>query len=82
MSRQKSSNRKFSLEGHPLQNFARNMWDIGYDAVVLGHIHYPYIENNNKKYFAIVGDWIDNFSYIQITKNSISLNYFNQKDNK
>jgi UDP-2,3-diacylglucosamine hydrolase len=80
MSRQKSSNRKFTLEGHPLQTFARKMWDFGYDTVVLGHIHYPYLEKSNNKTFAIVGDWIENFSYIQITKNSTTLHYYTQEE--
>jgi len=76
MSRQKSSSKKFTLKDHPLQRFARNMWERGYDAVIVGHIHYPYIEKKNGKVFAIIGDWIDNFSYIHITVNGISLNYF------
>lgn len=76
MSRQKSSTRNFILKGHPLKNFARNMWEKGYDTVILGHIHYPHIEKKNGKVFAIIGDWIDNFSYIRISKNGISLHYF------
>ncbi|MCK4576473.1 UDP-2,3-diacylglucosamine diphosphatase [candidate division WOR-3 bacterium] len=79
MSRQKSSKNKFSLEGHPLKSFAENMWEIGYDAVILGHIHYPHIEEKDGKIFAIIGDWIDNFSYIRISKNGISLHYFKNK---
>jgi UDP-2,3-diacylglucosamine hydrolase len=79
MSRQKSSNKKFKLgEDHPLKRFARNMWDVGYDAVIIGHIHYPYLENKNGKVFGIIGDWIDNFSYIRISNNGISLHYFEE----
>jgi UDP-2,3-diacylglucosamine hydrolase len=81
MSRQKSSNKKFRLnEGHPLKRFAKNMWDVGYDAVIIGHIHHPYIEKKQRKVFAIIGDWIDHFSYIRISDNGISLHYY--KDNE
>lgn len=79
MSRKKSSNnRKFSLIGHPLRRFAHDMWDKGFDAVILGHIHYPYLENNGGKVFGIIGDWIDKFSYIRISREKISLHYFNK----
>lgn len=79
MSRQKSSNKKFKLgEDHPLKRFARNMWDMGYDAVIIGHVHHPLIEQKNGKIFAIIGDWIDNFSYIRISDNGISLHYFRE----
>jgi UDP-2,3-diacylglucosamine hydrolase len=77
MSRKKSSNNKrFSLSGHPLRKFARDLWDKGYDAVILGHIHYPYLEKEGDKVFAIIGDWIDKFSYIRISRENISLHYF------
>jgi UDP-2,3-diacylglucosamine hydrolase len=80
MSRQKSSNKKFKLsEDHPLKRFARSMWNMGYDAVIIGHIHHPFLENKNGKVFAIVGDWIDNYSYLRISENGISLHYFNQE---
>lgn len=78
LSRQKSSNRNFTLKGHPLKRFARNMWEKGFDAVILGHIHYPYLEQKNGKVFAIIGDWIENFSYIRLSKNGISLHYFEE----
>ncbi len=81
MSREKSSNRKFKLNrDHPLKRFAGNMWDMGYDAVIIGHIHYPHIERTDGKVFAIIGDWIDNFSYIRISDNGISLHYFKEDE--
>jgi UDP-2,3-diacylglucosamine hydrolase len=81
MSRQKSSSKVFRLgKDHPLKRFAKDMWDIGYDAVIIGHIHYPYIEHRDGKVFAIIGDWIDNFSYIRISDNGISLHYFKDSE--
>lgn len=81
MSRQKSSNKKFKLNSaHPLKRFARNMWDVGYNAVIIGHIHHPHIEHSNGRVFAIIGDWIDNFSYIRISDNGISLHYFKEDE--
>lgn len=78
LSRRKSSNKNFTLEGHPLKRFAENMWEKDYNIVILGHIHYPYLEKKEEKVFAIIGDWIANFSYIRISRNGISLHYFNR----
>jgi len=76
MSRQKSRNGKFRISDHPLKKFAERMWDKGYDIIILGHIHHPYLENKNGKVFALIGDWIENFSYLRLSKDGVSLHYF------
>ncbi len=76
MSRQKSGNNKFNITDHPLKRFVKRMWANGYDIVILGHIHYPYLEISNRKVFALIGDWIGNFSYICLSEEGVTLNYF------
>ena len=76
LSRHKSNSKKFKLDEHPLKSYAVDMWGRGYDVVILGHIHYPYLEEQGGRVFAIIGDWIDKFSYIRISKKGISLHYF------
>jgi len=78
MSRKKSSSRNFTMDGNPLKRFVKSEWEKGFDVVILGHIHYPYLEKKNEKIFAIIGDWIDNFSYIRITKEGVSLQYIKE----
>lgn len=78
LSRHKSSKKHFALRGHPLLRFASSMWSKGYDVVIIGHIHYPHIEKKNGKIFAIIGDWIKNFSYIKLSKNGVSLHFFTE----
>jgi UDP-2,3-diacylglucosamine hydrolase len=49
-------------------NFARNKISEGFDAVIMGHIHYPKIENlkeglPHKGIYLNTGDWFEHFSY-------------------
>jgi UDP-2,3-diacylglucosamine hydrolase len=45
--------------------FAKEKFDEGFDYVILGHIHYPMIreEENNGKTYVNCGDWIKHFTY-------------------
>ncbi len=50
----------------------------GYDAVVHGHIHYPYIERFEEGIFMSTGDWLWHFTYGIIDENGISLSFFRE----
>ncbi len=45
-----------------LYDIAEQKFDIGFDAVIFGHIHIPKHIHNNKD-FLLLGDWIKYFSY-------------------
>jgi len=52
----------------------------GYDAVVHGHIHYPYLQRFDEGIFMSTGDWLWHFTYGIIDEAGISLAHF--KENK
>jgi len=35
----------------------------GFDLVIFGHIHSPFIQRSGGRTLAVLGDWIENFSY-------------------
>jgi len=43
---------------------ALRKFEEGFDLVVLGHVHMPYDRAQGEKRFLIVGDWIENLSYL------------------
>lgn len=43
--------------------FARVKFKEGFDVVVLGHIHYPMLEEENGKTYVNCGDWMHHFTY-------------------
>ena len=43
--------------------FAKEKFDDGFDYVVLGHIHYPFIKEDGGNVYVNCGDWISEFSY-------------------
>ena len=51
---------------------ALEKFERGFDLVVVGHVHLPYEREQNKKRFFIVGDWIDNLSYLVMEGGQIS----------
>ena len=48
----------------------------GFDIVILAHSHKPVCEILNGKYYINSGDWIENFSYILMTEESVELKYW------
>jgi UDP-2,3-diacylglucosamine hydrolase len=48
-----------------LANFARDRFAAGCDAVITGHYHLPFIEEEGGRVFISLGDWITQFSYAQ-----------------
>jgi UDP-2,3-diacylglucosamine hydrolase len=51
---------------------ALNRFADGFDVVVLGHVHLPYEREQDGKEFFIVGDWIENLSYLVMESGKIS----------
>lgn len=45
----------------------------GCDALVLGHFHTPFLEQDSDFTLAVLGDWIDQFSYLQLDRSGFSL---------
>lgn len=43
---------------------ALKKFEEGFDLVILGHVHMPYERAQGEKRFVIVGDWIENLSYL------------------
>ena len=44
-------------------DFARERFKEGYDYVIMGHRHNPFLYNEGDKKYINLGDWIDHFSY-------------------
>jgi len=46
------------------------------DIFIMGHIHYPVYKKFGNKEFVILGDWEENFSYLEMENGTISLKYY------
>jgi len=51
---------------------ALKKFEEGFDLVILGHVHMPYERKHEEKRFVIVGDWIENLSYLVMEEGTIS----------
>jgi UDP-2,3-diacylglucosamine hydrolase len=49
------------------REFARAKWGEGYDVVILGHSHIPVFEKVGEKYYINLGDWIEHFTYLELS---------------
>jgi len=45
----------------------------GYDGVVVGHTHKPVFERIGLKYYVNLGDWIDDFTYLEVIGDAVQL---------
>jgi UDP-2,3-diacylglucosamine hydrolase len=61
---------------NPVPAPAIDLFKEGYDVVVLGHTHYPYLDKVEKGIFMSTGDWIYHFTYGLLEDGSINLVYF------
>jgi UDP-2,3-diacylglucosamine hydrolase len=63
-----------------MKAFARQKFEEGFDAVILGHCHLPLLEQyeigGRRKTFAVLGDWIDHYSYLLFEKGIYRLAYY------
>lgn len=62
--------------GAIIRRYADGIRSKGYDALVLGHFHLPFIENATDFTLLSLGDWIDCFSYGQLASGRFSLHVF------
>jgi len=61
--------------------FAMKKFEMGYDAVILGHAHRPFLKNDivmdgRRKTFAALGDWISFYSYLCYEDGRFDLKYY------
>ena len=60
--------------------FAIEKLNEGYDAVVIGHCHIPFIKNfdvqGKKKTFVSLGDWINHYSFLYYEDHQFFLSHF------
>lgn len=80
-SRQHTSNINLNDECDYL-NFAIDKFNEGFDCVVVGHSHRPWLKNMNGKYLINLGDWISHFSYGLLSNGKLSLRYWNLNNNE
>ncbi len=63
-----------------MHRFAQGKFQEGYDAVILGHCHKPFLSEElhggRRKTFATLGDWITRDSYLLCDDGRFSLNRF------
>ncbi len=59
-------------------DFARKKWDEGFDIVVLSHSHSPQFlsEDNGRKLYINIGDWIENMTYLEYEDGAFNLKRF------
>lgn len=53
----------------------------GYDYVLMGHFHHPYLSEENGKTYVNLGDWMHYYSFAIFDQGIITLNYFPSPDN-
>jgi len=53
--------------------YARRKFEEGFDFVVMGHIHYPMLEEENGKIYVNCGDWMHHFTYAKYDGNKMTL---------
>ncbi len=61
-----------------IKNYAEKIKWQGYDALVLGHFHLPFIEGDSKFTLLSLGDWIGQLSYGLLDGDRFSLCSFSQ----
>ncbi|MCK4548082.1 MAG: UDP-2,3-diacylglucosamine diphosphatase [Candidatus Eisenbacteria sp.] len=53
--------------------FVRNKIAEGYDAVVVGHHHYPMHVATSREECIVIGDWIDHFTFLELSDGKLTL---------
>ena len=48
----------------------------GHDVVVLGHLHLPTLWEESGKAFVILGDWVENCTYLRVEDGRLHLERF------
>jgi UDP-2,3-diacylglucosamine hydrolase len=62
------------LKPEPLwREIAEPRFREGYDGVLIGHFHHAYERREPGREFFILGDWIDSFTYVELTDGRLEL---------
>lgn len=75
-SRQHTSHKVFDDESDYLA-FATAQFHAGFDVVIVGHSHKPLLKEVEGHWLINLGDWIDHYSYGQLTDGNLSLHFWN-----
>lgn len=62
-------------------DFARQRFSEGYDYVIMGHRHNPYVHEENGKKYTNLGDWLFHYSYAVFDGKNLGLQYLSQEAN-
>jgi len=73
-----ANSRGLKLSEETFVKFASEKFSEGFDAVIMGHFHKPYLYREGEKTLAIFGDWKHCRSYGIISNGNISVMQFNQ----
>lgn len=68
-----SQRRNADNEKNECIKFAQKLHAKGFDYVILGHTHVPFIYENQGKVVLNLGDWINNFTYGKLSDENLSL---------
>ena len=60
-----------------LRPYANQLFDSGYEYVLTGHYHVPFMEQSETGTLIALGDWIEQFSYAVYEDGKFSLEKFN-----
>ncbi len=55
---------------------ARPAFAAGHDVVVLGHVHIPTLREEGAKAMVILGDWVENYTYLRVEAGRLHLERF------
>ncbi|MDW7680263.1 MAG: UDP-2,3-diacylglucosamine hydrolase, partial [bacterium] len=58
--------------------FATDKIDQGFDFVVLGHTHQPYLKKIDRGWILNLGDWINHYSYGEFDGNELLLKFWDE----
>ncbi|KPJ60111.1 MAG: hypothetical protein AMJ46_08375 [Latescibacteria bacterium DG_63] len=60
------------------EDVALEKFQEGFDFVVLGHVHLPYERTHNGKAMFVVGDWIENLTYLVMEEGQMTRRVWDQ----
>ncbi len=59
--------------------FAKTKFELGFDYVIMGHRHKPFIHTENKCKYVNLGDWLENFSFGVFDGKDLRIDYISKK---
>ena len=72
--------RDFSVLKERYTQTAKRKFDEGFDAVVFGHLHVPFLWERDGKTLLVLGDWVRHFSYAVLRGREFSLLRWEERD--